>query len=217
MNVYFISGLGADGRIFRNIQLSPACKPFYLEWIKPQPSESLSSYAARLAQPIDVSKPFVLIGLSLGGMIGVEIAKIHPPQKLVLISSIPCRQCLPAYYKVGGRLRLHNIIPVSFFQKASFIKRFFSAESGPDKQLVRQMIKQSDAPFIKWGMAAILGWKNEELPKGLLHIHGNQDFILPVAFTKPTHIIKGGGHLMILTHAKEINAILHQALNEVSQ
>lgn len=212
MNVYFISGLGADSRIFKNLKLPSNCKPVYLDWIKPKPNEPLANYAIRLSESIDASQPFSLIGLSLGGMIAVEIAKVHHPQNVILISSIPCIQCLPKYYRFGGFMRLHKIIPVYFFKKASFIKRFFTSETSNDKRLVREMIRNCDASFISWGMCAILNWNNKEVPQNLVHIHGSGDFILPKRFAKPTHVIHKGGHLMILNRAEEINCILRQVL-----
>ncbi|HEY0057769.1 MAG TPA: hypothetical protein VGB56_01465, partial [Flavisolibacter sp.] len=126
MNVYFISGLGADCRVFKNIQLPDSYKAIHLEWIKPLAGESLAEYALRLSGSIDTTQPFGLIGLSLGGMIAVEISKHKRAEWVVLISSIPVSNALPKYYQLGGKLGLHKIIPISMLRQASFIKRFFS-------------------------------------------------------------------------------------------
>lgn len=214
MNVYFISGLGADGRIFRNIRLPEGFKPVYINWLAPELDESLSHYALRLSAQMDTTGPFALVGLSMGGMMAVEIAKVFPPAALILISSVPTIHCLPGYYFLGGALRLHRVIPIQFFRTASIVKRFFTSESGTDKAMLREMISAADAQFIKWGMGAILSWKNRDMPGSLVHIHGSGDFILPRQFTKPTHIIQKGGHLMVLTRAKEINGILESVLRK---
>lgn len=213
MKIYFIAGLGADSRVFKNIQLPPDCEPVYLNWIKPHLNESLSNYALRLSVGIDTSQPFALIGLSLGGMIAVEIAKHCPPQSIILISSISCIQCLPKYFLFGGVLGLHKIIPVALFRQASFLKRFFSAETSEDKQLLREMIRDCDTSFLRWGLQAILTWKNKNSPEGLVHIHGSADLILPKRFSNATHIIARGGHLMVMNRANEINVILKEVLN----
>ncbi len=212
MNVYFISGLGADCRIFKNIQLPAAYHPVHLEWIKPVPDESLAEYALRLSADIDTSQPFGLIGLSLGGMIAVEISKHKRAQWVVLISSIPVSKALPKYYHLGGKLGLHKIIPVSMLRQASFIKRFFSKEAGGDKALLREMIRNIDPHFLRWGMAAILGWRNETVPPRLVHIHGSADRILPKRLVTPTHTIRGGGHLFVMSRAREVNNILKEVL-----
>ncbi len=212
MKVYFISGLGADERIFKNIKLPPHCEPVHLPWLEPQYAESLASYSKRMMAPVDVSKPFALLGLSLGGMIAVEMAKLASPQALILLSSIPSSGCLPKYYVFAGRLGLHRMLPVSLFKKASLVKRIFSPETKADKRMIRQMIRDCDSSFVHWGMGAIIGWNNCDLPKTFVHIHGSGDLILPMRFTKPTHVIKNGGHLMVLNKSVEINAILHTVL-----
>ena len=69
MNVYFISGLAADRSVFKYIRLPEGYDAIYLEWIAPLPGETLPQYAERLAQQMDATKPFGVIGLSFGGML----------------------------------------------------------------------------------------------------------------------------------------------------
>ena len=215
MKVYFISGLGADSRVFHHIQLPQGFEPVYLDWIKPKQHESLHDYATRLAEPIDASEKFILAGLSMGGMMAVEIAKRYQPVMTILLSSVPCSENLPFYYKVAGRLRLHKILPVSLLKSASFIKRFFTAEKNEDKMLVRQLIHDTDPAFIRWALNAILRWDCKDFNGQYIHIHGSTDMILPIRFAKPTHVIANAGHLMVLTKAMEINGILEEVLLEI--
>lgn len=214
VKVYFISGLAASGKIFRNIKLPQHCEAVYLEWIPPEKNESLSHYALRLAEKIEPNETFALVGLSFGGMLAVEIAKTLHPSCLILISTVPSIQHLPVYYKWAGAMKLHKVIPVSFVQYASLIKRYFTSETKEDKKMLRSMISKSDAHFIRWAMNAVLTWKNKEVPQNMLHIHGTKDGILPKRFTKPTHVIQKGGHLMILTSANEINKIFTEVFQK---
>lgn len=212
MNVYLISGLAADERVFRRLKFPDGFTPHYVKWIDPEFHESLPSYAKRISQQIDSSAPFILIGLSFGGMLSVEINKILNPVQTILISSIPTHKHLPPYYRIGGKLGLHRILPISLLQKAAMFKRWFTAEKNEDKSMLRNMIRNSDPGLIRWSMKAILDWKNESIPQTFTHIHGSQDFILPVRYTRPTHTIHKAGHLMVLTKAGEINKILHSVL-----
>ena len=59
--------MGADSRVFEHIQLPAGFQKICLEWITPDKDESLRSYALRLAEGIDLGKPFILVGLSMGG------------------------------------------------------------------------------------------------------------------------------------------------------
>lgn len=47
MNVYCISGLGADERLFRNLKLTNADKKF-VNWVKPDKIDTISSYSDKL-------------------------------------------------------------------------------------------------------------------------------------------------------------------------
>lgn len=211
MKVYFISGLAADRRVFKYIRLPSRFEPEYIDWISPKPGEPLKDYSLRIGSVINKNEPFILVGLSLGGMIATEIARQNPPVKLVLISSIPVSADLPFYFRAIGKLGLHKVVPVSFLKSASIIKRFFSAEATADKNYLRQAIRESDPVFVRWAVNAILNWKATE-PVECVHIHGTQDLLLPCKYTKPTHFIKGAGHMMILTRGREINHILQEIL-----
>jgi len=213
VKVYFFSGLGADKSVFRHIHLPAGYEPIYIDWIPPLENESLSSYSLRLTNNIDFTEPFSLIGLSMGGMIAVEIASRQKPAHLVLISSIPTSSQLPPYYRMLARIRLHRILPISFFLKGAVLKRFFTSESNEDKALLKNMISKADVSFIRWGMEAIVNWRMNTIPENITQIHGNSDEILPRRFTKPTFTIPGAGHLMVLTRSSEINNILKAVFN----
>jgi len=213
MKVYFISGLAADSRVFKYIQLPSNCEAVFLEWITPVKNESLHDYSLRLAEKINTNEPFSIIGLSMGGMMASEIAGRLNPVLTVLISSVPSSAHLPFYFKAAGTLKLQKVIPISVVKSAAMIKRFFTAETDEDKKMIRQIIKDSDNSFIRWAMDAILNWENETMPSSYIHIHGTRDEVLPVRFTKPTHVLSKAGHLMIMTKAKEINKILEEVLS----
>jgi pimeloyl-ACP methyl ester carboxylesterase len=208
MKVYFISGLAADRAVFRNIRLPEGFEAVYIDWLAPRKGETLAGYALRMAAAIDTSRPFGLLGLSMGGMMVTEIAKHTCPQLVVLISSIPLSSQLPPYYRWLGRTGMHNWVPIRLFQQASLIKRLFTTESREDKEILREMIRRADPQFIRWAMGAILSWQNDTLPGRYIHIHGTADELLPIRYTKPTHRVRRGGHLMIMNRAAEINGIL---------
>jgi pimeloyl-ACP methyl ester carboxylesterase len=214
MKVYFISGLAADSRVFKYIQLPAHCEPVFLEWIKPIKNESLQDYSLRLAERIDANEKFAIIGLSMGGMMASEIACRLNPVITILISSVPSSKHLPFYFKVLGALKLDKAVPISLVKSAAVVKRFFTAETDDDKKMIRQIIKDSDNYFIRWAMEAILKWQHETVPSSYIHIHGTRDAVLPMRFTKPTHIINKAGHLMIMTNAQEINDILEETLSK---
>jgi pimeloyl-ACP methyl ester carboxylesterase len=214
MNVYFIAGMGADRRLFKHVRLPEGYQMHFVDWIKPEEDESIPAYASRLSGQIDTSQPFVLVGVSLGGIISVEIAKRYPAAATIIIGSIPVSTQLPGYYHtLGRRLGLLKVLPGSFFKGAASLKRFFTSETAADKQLVWQMIDEADGDFLIWAMRAVLKWENKEIPSSLWHIHGSRDIVFPIGLTRPSHKIRGAGHLLIMTHADQVNAILQEALS----
>jgi pimeloyl-ACP methyl ester carboxylesterase len=213
VKVYFISGLAADSRVFKNLRLPDGFEAVYLDWISPEKDEPLRHYAMRLAEKIDRSEKFILVGLSMGGMIAVEIANNISPVLIIIIASIPVSTQLPYYFRVGARLYLHRLIPVNLVKNAAIAKRLFTTETKEDKEILKTIIRESDPAFIKWALSAILKWENNKIPEKLIHIHGSRDELLLMKYTKPTHIIQKAGHLMVMNRAEEINRILKELLS----
>jgi hypothetical protein len=73
-NLYLFSGLGADKRIFQRLDLSGYAVN-YIEWILPLEGETIEQYASRLLCQITAPNP-TLIGLSFGGIMAIEVAKL---------------------------------------------------------------------------------------------------------------------------------------------
>ena|ERR1700712_2578614 len=221
MKVYFVSGLAADSRVFKHIRLPIGYEMLHLDWIAAFKNESLERYAWRLAEKIIPGEPFALVGLSMGGMIVTEIAnqfnmhKRAGPAVIILISSVPVSKHLPPHFRWAHFLGLEKIIPVRMLKSLSFLKRYFSLEKKENKKILNEVIKDSDPVFIRWAMLAILAWKNEIIPKQLYHFHGTNDRILPIRYTTPTYTIKGGGHLLVMERAGELNVLIAEALTSV--
>src|SRR5688572_20594857 len=95
--VYLLSGLGADKRVFDWLDFS-GNNVTHVIWLEPVSNESLEQYARRLLNQITATQP-VLVGVSFGGIMAIEIAKLIETKKIVLISSARTRSDLPFYYK----------------------------------------------------------------------------------------------------------------------
>lgn len=212
MKVFFISGIGADARLFTYIQLPPGFDMVPVPWITALPGESLETYAIRLFQPYTTTDPFVLAGLSLGGMVATEIAKKYPPLCTILFSSVPLAGQLPPYYGWAAKLRLHRLMPPFTWKVTATCKHYLGMRRMRDKKLMQRVIWAGDSRFIQWGMQAVLQWKNNTAPSPFYHIHGTRDEVFPIRYARPTHVIPGAGHMMVITHAAKVNAILRDVL-----
>jgi len=209
--LYIFSGLGADERVFQRLDFSDFTTTF-IKWIVPQDNETIENYAKRLLDQITTTKP-TLIGLSFGGLIAVEVAKQIDTEKVILIASAKTKKEIPFYYRLAGQLGLHKFLPIRLLKSSNFITNwFFGTSSTFDKQLLKQILIDTDPTFLKWAIDKLAKWTNVTYTKSIFHIHGTSDKILPLAFVNSNVKIINGGHLMTLNKAEELNKILLQQL-----
>ncbi len=210
-SIYIFSGLGADERAFQNLDF-PGYTAFFIKWTIPDPKDSIENYATRLLDQINTKRP-ILIGLSFGGLMAIEVAKQIDTEKIILIASAKTKKEIPFYFRFAGRLRLHKTLPTRLLKSSNFMTNwFFGARSMEDKKLLKQILSDTNPTFLKWGIDKIVRWANLALLQNIYHIHGTSDRIFPLRFINCDTTIKNGGHLMTLNKAKELNTILIQHL-----
>jgi len=206
--LFLISGLGADKRVFNFLNLSLYIV-HYIEWIDPGTHESIEEYAKKISMQIDIEKP-ILVGISFGGMIAVEIGKQIETEKIILISSARSKKDLPPNF-LARKLKLHTLIPARILKKSNAILFwFFSVKSKTEKKLLRSIIKDTDEKFLKWAIDKIVTWENEIELNNIVRIHGTSDRLIP--FTTADYTIEDGGHLMIMNRATEIDKIIKDVI-----
>jgi pimeloyl-ACP methyl ester carboxylesterase len=209
--LYIFSGLGADESVFHRLDFSGFSTTF-IKWIVPQKTEIIEHYATRLLDQITTTKP-ILIGLSFGGLIAVEVAKQIETEKVILIASAKTKKEIPFYYRFAGQLRLHKLLPTRLLKRSNFVTNwFFGTSSTFDKQLLKQILLVTDPTFLKWAIDKIVRWTNQTQTQNIFHIHGTSDRILPLCFVNCNQSINNGGHLMTLNKSEELNTILRQLL-----
>lgn len=207
--IYLLSGLGADKRVFDFVDFS-GFNINHVEWIHPVANESIEHYAKRLSVQIKTSRP-IIIGVSFGGMITVEIAKIIDTEKIILISSAKNRSDIPLCYRIVGQLAINKIIPKNIFKSINPLTYwFFGAKTDQEKKLLKAIINDTDSKFLYWAINKIVNWKSTVLLPNLIHIHGTDDKILPIRTTD--FQIINGGHLMIVNRGKEIGDLIQRTL-----
>ncbi len=131
-NLYCFSGLGADEKVFGRLELQGYTLNF-IQWEIPKAGEAIAEYAARLSSKIPESNP-VLLRLSFGGMVAIEVSKLIPTEKVILISTAKTKNEIPWLYRVAGKIRLHRIIPTVFLKWANPLSYWlFDVQSIEDK------------------------------------------------------------------------------------
>lgn len=210
MNIYGISGLGADKRVFDKLSLdhSISC----IDWIEPLKNELIEAYAKRLSKVIDTSAPFILIGVSFGGIMAIELGKYVTPALTILISSATNKLDLKSFYRLAGKLKLTKVIPHQLYQMPIAVATYlFGTE---EKQLLKDILKDTDPKFTKWAITALTTWQNIQSPTNCIKINGNKDRLIP--FRKADYSIENGHHFMIVDKADEISNIINQEISKIT-
>lgn len=213
LTIYLIPGQGSDYRIFNKLQLSGDYMLKDITYSVPEEGVSLPEYARLLAKQIDTSKPFALVGVSLGGMVATEMTDFLHPETVIVISSAKCKQELP------GRYRFQEIVPIykwfsgDFYKAASFIAQpIVEPDRKKEEDTFVKMLKAKDPLFLKRATAMIMQWERTTYNPDIIHIHGDNDHTIPIENVNWDYKIKGGSHMMTLVMAKYINAILEVEL-----
>jgi pimeloyl-ACP methyl ester carboxylesterase len=202
--IYLLSGLGADKRVFKFLNLQ-GYDLHYIEWIEPKKKESISAYAKRLLLQINNPNP-ILLGVSFGGLVAIEIGKLIQTEKIILISSVKTKSEIPIYYRMIALIGIYKLMPAGLLKKLPFTNWFFGAESERDRNLLKTIIRDTDEKYLVWAIDAILNWNNQTLLPNITHIHGTNDRLLPNK--KSDHLIKNGGHFMIVNKAQELRSLI---------
>lgn len=219
MKIYCIPGFGVDEKIFGRLNI-PDAELECINWLTPLPKETITAYAHRMASSITCEEP-VIIGISFGGMMAIEIAKQRIIRQIILISSVKTRKELPLQLKTIGLLKLDKIFPVKKIQQSEkayeLANKRLGAITEEEKSFANVYRRTADINYINWSFDKILNWRNEFVPQNIIHIHGDKDQIFPINNIKPTHLIENGTHMMAWNKAEEISEIINKSLTEIKK
>ena len=115
MKLYVVSGLGADFKVLDKLKFPENLEVVFLEWLIPVRNESFQHYISRMADRVDATETFCLLGYSFGGIVVQEINKLKPAQKTVILASIKSHHEKSRFIKLGERTGLPKYLPETIF------------------------------------------------------------------------------------------------------
>lgn len=213
--VYFISGLGADERVFQFLDLSGIAHRF-IKWLQPLKDESLKNYATRLTTQIDPHQEIILIGISFGGIVAQELARLVPCKKVIIISSIKSHTEFSWPMALVRKTQIHKMIPTWLLAASNRFTAdyYFNTETKAESKLLHQIIKDTDPVFLRWAIDQIMNWHNISYPENLIHLHGTKDRIFPIQKITNAVQIPKSGHFMIVNQAKLVERLIFELIKE---
>jgi alpha-beta hydrolase superfamily lysophospholipase len=232
MKVYFIPGLGASSNCFKFIRLPDGYEKVYIDWFTPRGDETLEEYTYKMAEAIDTSEPFILVGYSFGGVIVQEMNRFLKPKKNILIASMKSNEQIPFLFKIIHKIRFVKWFPMSFFSNKSFLSYtfarsvYFKAQSVKLKEKIKmeEYMSQVNPAYMKWSISMITKWRSTIKCDNLYQIHGTKDPVFPYRLIQKSYntanknylkTIEGANHILVLEKPKKVNEAFKNILSEL--
>jgi pimeloyl-ACP methyl ester carboxylesterase len=228
LQIYCISGLGADRRIFSKLKLENA-ELHFIDWVLPEPSDTMRSYALSLAKQVK-HEEIVLVGVSFGGMLATELTAISRENtriedeglilpfrvlKTFIISTCKTPRQFPFPLRWASYLKWHKAAPYSLILRSNRLNRFVFDLKSRDEELYlkRLMLGSTNLELIKRSVNIIVNWKADH-EVDVIQIHGTADRLFPARNIKADHWVKDGSHFMVWNRAREISRLIQDGLNQ---
>lgn len=204
--VYFMPGMAANPLIFERIKLDAILfEVCYLEWEIPKLNETLADYTKRIILHIKHENP-VLIGVSFGGIVVQEIAKIINVRKVIIVSSVKTNSEFPKRIQLAKKTFMYKLIPMQLLVYLGTWAKLLVGEKTKNKmQLYDTFLSVRDIHYLKWSVEKVIFWNRSQIDDQVIHIHGNKDRMFPIQNIKKCIVVEGGTHVMIITKYRWFN------------
>lgn len=206
VHVYFMPGMAANPSIFEHIKLpEDKFQVHWLEWLLPEPKESLKDYALRMNSFIE-HENIALIGVSFGGIVVQEMSKYLTLKRLIIISSVKQRGELPRKMRYASNKGLVKFIPTSLLNHIEqFEKIAFGEYLSKRAKLYKKYLSMRDVSYVDWAIENMINWDSKDPIPGIVHIHGDQDVVFPYKYIQGCITVEGGTHIMVVNRFRWFN------------
>jgi hypothetical protein len=212
--IYLLPGQGSDKRIFNKLNFE-GFDTVNLVYLIPEKNETMEQYAGRMLGQVDTTGLFSFVGVSLGGMISVEMAKKCHPEHVIIISSAQTMYELPQKYRIMKKVpfnRLFNGRGIKIL--GLVVQPIIEPDSWRERATFKSMMKGKDPLLLERGVNMIIHWGNTTADPHIVHIHGTRDHTIPIRWVDNPVVVKKGSHMMALTRSEAINKILGNVLGK---
>ena len=206
IHIYLMPGMAANVSIFDEIKLPENQFSVHkLEWFVPEKGMSLMDYAQKMCEEINEPNP-VLLGVSFGGMLVQEMAKIIQVKKVIAVSSVKSKHELPKRMIFAKYTKVHKLLPTSLVNNVELLAKYAFGESVTKRlHLYEKYLSIRDKYYIDWSIDQIVNWQQEAPPSNIVHIQGERDAVFPLVNIKDCIVVKNGTHTMIIHRARWFN------------
>ena len=192
--------MGVDDRLFTPQRELPF--PFTVPtWPNAKSTDTFESYAARFAA--EVGPCDAIGGISFGGMVAQAMAAAVGAKIVIGIATARNGKQVPGAVRFaqglsGGSVSVLGALPIRH------------------RTLALDLIRTVRVDVVREASRMIPAWKGASPPCPIRLIHGDRDILIRHTVVKPDQVIRGGGHLINLTHPKAVNQFIQECLEEMS-
>ena len=204
--VYLMPGMAANSSIFEHIELPPEhFELIRLDWFVPDKGMTLRGYAQKMLEKISHERP-VLIGVSFGGLLVQEMARLIPTRKVIIISSVKLDREKPRRLLFAKYTKAHKLLPTGLVTNIELLGKYAFGETVTKRiHLYEKYLSIRDKRYLDWAIDQMVHWKQKEHDPDIVHIHGEKDAVFPIQYIKDCIPVENGTHTMIIHRYKWFN------------
>ena len=213
--IFLFPGQGSDSALFQNLRFKRNYQVRNIHYPIPPKNCSMKQFAQMLVSQIDTSEPYIFIGVSMGGMLAVELSELMHPKQVIIVSSAKNRTELPFRYRFQKQVPLYKLFPASFIKfGARCLQPIVEPDRKKYKKEFKRMLHSKDKTYVKRSIQMIVNWERNSNEKSISHIHGTRDHTIPIKNIHAAVMVKNGSHMMMLTRADEMTELIEKTLSK---
>lgn len=216
MRMHLITGFGLDKRAFSPLRL-PEDRFRLYDLIPPRRRETLRGYALRMAEGMDLDPGDVVGGISLGGMLALEIARAVPCRAVVLIASADHPRHIRRRFLVWSRLAPHapDFLIKRVFALIPLALKLQGMLSPSGQALLNDIMQRFPPSYLRGIPPKIREWEGCPPAVPLRQIHSEGDWLIRLNGGGPhLTVVKGRNHLITVSHPEEVRKFLMDVYGE---
>lgn len=218
MRVFLITGFALDKRAFDLMGLPPE-EYRTLDLIPVNAGETLREYAARMAKEIGLAPGDIIGGVSLGGMIALEMAKLVDVRGVLIIASSTHPRQIRKRFRMWAPLasRMPKAAIRRVFTLVPVVLAWQRMLNPPAQALLADIMGRFPVEMLKAFPMMILRWPGCEPPQRFRHIHSTGDWLIrPAGNPANLTLVPGKNHLITVSHPQAVREWLVRSVAEFS-
>ena len=214
---HLITGFGLDRRVFDGLELPP--EQFRCANLIPvEAGESLPRYASRLAEAIRFEPGDAIGGISLGGMLALEIARQRGAARIVLLASCTHPRFIRPVFRAAGRLApwTPKFLLHLLFANIHGVLRLLGMHTELNAKFLRGVMGDFPPALLQQLPRMMMDWEGCEPVAPCRALHSESDWLIRPPFQLPNVVLlPGPSHLITVSHPGATrNFLLSQVLLE---